>query len=46
VRFLHRLRDEKKFASVDELKMQIGCDVSRAQEYFCRAGVKRALTIV
>jgi riboflavin kinase/FMN adenylyltransferase len=46
VRFLHRLRDEKKFASVDELKMQIGCDVSRAEEYFCRAGVKRALTIV
>ena len=30
VRFLHRLRDEKKFGSVDELRMQINRDVNRA----------------
>ncbi len=46
VRFLHRLRDEKKFGSVDELKKQIERDVSRAEWYFNRAGVKRSLTIV
>ena len=36
VRFLHRLRDEKKFGSVDELKAQIEKDVSRARSYFER----------
>ena len=46
VRFLHRLRDEKKFGSVDELKTQIEGDVFRAQRFFARAGVKRSLTIV
>ena len=46
VRFLHRLRDEKKFASVDELKSQIERDVMRAKNYFNRAGVKRSLAIV
>jgi len=45
VRFLHRLRDEKKFSSVEELKSQIGTDVARAEKYFERAGVKRSLTI-
>ncbi len=34
--FLHRLRDEKKFASASELKAQIGKDVRAAQKYFAR----------
>ncbi len=46
VRFLHRLRAEKKFGSVDELKSQIDRDVARAQNYFERAGVKRELSVV
>src|SRR5215813_14014727 len=46
VRFLHRLRDERKFESIDELKTQIERDVARAQRYFERAGVKRSLAIV
>jgi riboflavin kinase/FMN adenylyltransferase len=46
VRFLHRLRAEKKFASVGELTSQIGRDVARAERYFERAGVTRSLTIV
>jgi riboflavin kinase/FMN adenylyltransferase len=46
VRFLHRLRDEKKFGSIDELKTQIESDVARAQDYFQHAGVKRQLSIV
>jgi riboflavin kinase / FMN adenylyltransferase len=45
VRFLHRLRDEKKFGSIDELKNQIGRDVARAQRYFERSGVKGSLAI-
>ena len=45
VRFLHRLRDEKKFKSIDELKSQIASDVSGAEKFFGRAGVKRSLTI-
>jgi len=32
--FLYRLRDEKKFASADELRGQIGLDVKRAQKFF------------
>ncbi len=46
VRFLHRLRDEKKFASVDELKRQIERDRQRAEGYFTRRGVRHMLTIV
>ena len=46
VRFLRRLRDEKKFNSIAELKLQIERDVSRADDYFQRAGVKRHLSIV
>src|SRR2546423_1175100 len=45
VRFLHRLRDEKKFSSVDELKIQIESDVARAQNFFERKGVQRSLSI-
>jgi riboflavin kinase/FMN adenylyltransferase len=46
VRFLHRLRDEQKFESVDQLKAQIERDVARGQRYFERNGVRRSLSIV
>jgi riboflavin kinase/FMN adenylyltransferase len=46
VRFLHRLRDEKKFGSVDELKRQIESDVVRVHDYFQHVGVRRHLAIV
>src|SRR6267378_667800 len=46
VRFLDRLRDEKKFGSLDELKTQINRDVSRAQAYFEKSSVKRTLSII
>ena len=45
VRFLHRLREEKKFGSIEELKSQIDRDVARAQNYFERAGVKKELSV-
>jgi len=43
VRFLYRLRDERKFGSIDELKRQIETDVTRADSYFERAGTKHML---
>jgi len=46
VRFLHRLRDERKFASIDELKAQIDTDVKRAQSYFERSGSRHTLSVV
>ena len=46
VRFLHRLRDEQRFASVDELKRRIDLDRKRAESYFARSGVRQALRIV
>jgi riboflavin kinase/FMN adenylyltransferase len=46
VRFLHRLRDEQKFASINELKRQIAHDSDRASEYFERGGVRSSLAIV
>jgi riboflavin kinase/FMN adenylyltransferase len=46
VRFLHRVRDEKKFNSIDELISQIKKDVGRAENYFERSGVKNSLAIV
>jgi riboflavin kinase/FMN adenylyltransferase len=45
VRFLHRLRDEKKFGSIDELTAQIERDVARAGEFLKRVGVRRSLVI-
>ncbi|HWE86168.1 MAG TPA: bifunctional riboflavin kinase/FAD synthetase [Terracidiphilus sp.] len=36
--FLFRLRDEKKFDSIEELKAEIMKDVARARRYFRRAG--------
>src|SRR5215218_6541640 len=46
VRFLHRLRDERRFDSVDELKRQIERDAARARKYFARAGVRRSLSVI
>jgi riboflavin kinase / FMN adenylyltransferase len=46
VRFLHRLRDERKFNSLDELTNQIGKDVGRANSYFERAGSRNMLSIM
>ncbi|HEY0170724.1 MAG TPA: bifunctional riboflavin kinase/FAD synthetase [Pyrinomonadaceae bacterium] len=46
VRFLHRLRDERRFSSVDELKRQIDSDAARARKYFTRAGVCRSLSVI
>jgi riboflavin kinase/FMN adenylyltransferase len=45
VRFLHRLRDERKFASIEELKHQISRDRDRASAYFERGGVRRWLAV-
>ncbi len=38
--FLRRLRDEKKFESIDALREQIGKDVERAKRFFRLAGKK------
>jgi riboflavin kinase/FMN adenylyltransferase len=46
VRFLHRIRDERKFAGIDELKTQISKDSNRALNYFKRLGVKNSLSII
>ncbi len=46
VRFLHRLRDERKFASIDELRGQIEKDTRRALNYFSHEGVRNMLEIV
>lgn len=45
VRFLHRVRDEMKFASVDDLKTQIQRDVACAVKFFARRGVVHSLTL-
>ena len=45
VRFLLKLRDEEKFASVDELVVQMGRDAQQARDYFrSRDVVSRAPT--
>jgi riboflavin kinase/FMN adenylyltransferase len=46
VRFLHRLRDERKFESADALKQQINYDLKRAEEYFGRSGSRHMLSVV
>ena len=46
VRFLHRIRDERKFGGIEELKAQIERDTRRALNYFKRLGVKNSLNIV
>lgn len=46
VRFLHRIRDERKFNGIDELKAQIEKDSARALNYFRHEGVKRMLKLL
>lgn len=46
VRFLHRLRDERKFSGIEELKAQIEKDVKRAESYFERGGARHMLLVV
>ncbi len=46
VRFLHRIRDEKKFNGIVELKAQIERDSNRARNYFSHKGVKNMLEVL
>ncbi len=46
VRFLHRIRDERKFNGIDELKAQIEMDTNRARNYFHHQGVKNMLALL
>ena len=46
IRFLHRLRGEKKFASLDELKAQIARDRDTTVRYFATAVAQRNFTFV
>jgi riboflavin kinase/FMN adenylyltransferase len=41
VRFLHRLRGEKKFESIDALRLQIDRDYQRAVRYFEKQNIQR-----
>lgn len=41
VDFVHKIRAEKKFASFDELKLQIQCDVEAAREFFRQRNFNR-----
>lgn len=46
VRFLHRIRDERKFNGIEELKGQIEKDSARALNYFRQEGVRNMLEIL
>lgn len=46
VRFLHRIRDERKFNGIEELKAQIEKDTRRALNYFRHQGVRNMLEIL
>lgn len=46
VRFLHRIRDERKFSGIDELKAQIEKDSNRARNYFHHKGVQNMLDLL
>lgn len=46
VRFLHRIRDERKFNGIDELKVQIQKDTTRSLNYFRQEGVRNMLEIL
>jgi len=46
VRFLHRIRDERKFNGIGELKAQIEKDTARALNYFHHRGVRNMLEIL
>jgi len=45
VRFLHRIRDERKFGGIEELKAQIEKDTNTALNYFSRGGVRNMLDL-
>ena len=45
VRFLHRIRDERKFSGIEELKAQIEKDASTARRYFSKEGVENCLEL-
>lgn len=45
VRFLHRIRDERKFNGINELKEQIERDTQHTLNYFSRSGVKNMLDL-
>lgn len=45
-RFLHRLRDEKRFNGLDELRTQINRDANRARAYFQHISVQRSLAVL
>lgn len=46
VRFLHRIRDERKFNGIEELTAQIKTDSERARNYFRHEGVRNMLEIL
>ena len=46
VRFLHRIRDERKFDGIEELTAQINRDLQRARRYFELEGVRNSLNII
>lgn len=46
VRFLHRIRDERKFNGIEELTAQIQKDSARALNYFRHEGVRNMLEIL
>lgn len=46
VRFLHRIRDERKFDGIDELKAQIEHDSGVARNYFHHQGVRNMLALL
>jgi riboflavin kinase/FMN adenylyltransferase len=46
VRFLYRIRDERKFNGIDELRAQIEKDSARALNYFRHAGVRNMLDLL
>src|SRR5258705_2550344 len=46
VRFLHRLPNEVRFGSIEELKTQNARDKARAESYFERAGSKHMLSMI
>jgi riboflavin kinase/FMN adenylyltransferase len=41
VDFLHKLRDEEKYADLETLKRQIALDVENAQRYFQTSGTRK-----
>lgn len=45
VRFLHRIRDERKFSGIDELRSQIESDCNRARKYFHQRKVGEVLNL-